>query len=122
MDTTSPAFARYAATARARARRQRQALEERQALAWGVARKAATLLKTEFGVQRVVAFGSVTRPASFHARSDIDLAVWGLDERTYLRAVSQLLDLEPGFSVDLVEAEYARPELLKAIQREGTEL
>jgi predicted nucleotidyltransferase len=70
----------------------------------------------------VTVFGSVLRPERFSERSDVDLAVWGLDERLYLKAVSALLDIDPGISVDLVEAEFARPALLAVIEEEGVAL
>ncbi len=47
--------------------------------------------------------------------------MWDLDERRYLRALARLLDLEPDIEVDLVEAEQARPELLRVIARDGVE-
>jgi predicted nucleotidyltransferase len=103
---------------RRRAQRQ-QAMSARHARAWQVARAAATLLKEQFGAAQVAVFGSVLRPERFHERSDVDLAVWGLDERMYLKAVSQLLDLDPEISVDLVEAEFAAPRLRAVIEQEG---
>jgi hypothetical protein len=51
-----------------------------------------------------------------HARSDIDLAVWGLPEEDYFRAVGDLLDIDPDFEIDLVEIQYAKPTILPAIQ------
>jgi predicted nucleotidyltransferase len=87
-----------------------------------LAQRAADVLHTEFGVSRVSLFGSVLRPGLFHERSDVDLAVWGLDERRYLRALAALLDLEPDFSVDLVEFEHAQPGLQRLIEREGQPL
>jgi predicted nucleotidyltransferase len=114
---------KYARTAQTRALARRAQLEARRNRAWAVARHAAVLLKEQFGAKRVVLFGSLTRgPGRFYARSDIDLAVWGLDERIYLRAVARLLDLDPEMEVDLVEAEFVRPALLAAIWREGVEL
>jgi predicted nucleotidyltransferase len=120
---TPAEFKKYAQTARDRAAARRKQLEARRAQAWEVARRGATLLKKEFGAKRVVLFGSLPRgPSQFHAHSDIDLAVWGLDERFYLRAVGRLLDLDPKFEVDLLETEFARPALQKAIERDGIEL
>jgi hypothetical protein len=49
----------------------------------------------------------------------VDLAVWGLDERDYYRAVSRLLDLDFDISIDLVEAELASSALLAIIELEG---
>jgi predicted nucleotidyltransferase len=61
-------------------------------------------------------FGSMLTPGKVHGRSDIDLAVWGLPEADYLKALAALLDIDPDFSIDLIEAEYASPRLLAAIQ------
>lgn len=99
-----------------------QALKGRYDRAWDVARAAAAVLKEEFGATRVAVIGSLLRPEQFYERSDVDLAVWGLDERVYLRAVSRLLDLDPEISVDLIEAEFARPALLAVIRQEGQTL
>ena len=97
-------------------------MEARRQRAWEVARRGAELLKERFGAAQVKAFGSLVRPTLFHERSDVDLAVWGLSERDYLRAVSALLDLDPGIEVDLVEAEFARLSLLAVIERDGVSL
>jgi uncharacterized protein len=113
----------YARTARERARTRRAQLEPRRLRAWEIARRGAALLKGEFGAKRVVLFGSLTRgPGRFYIRSDVDLAVWGLEERLYLRALGRLLDLDPEIEVDLVEYEFARPALQASIEREGMEL
>jgi len=121
-EITPEQMAVYQATARRRRRQKAQALAARHQRAWQVARAGAQLLKEQFGAKRVVIFGSVLFPEKFHVRSDVDLAVWGLPERLYYRAVSRLLSLDPGISVDLVEAELALPELLATIEREGVTL
>lgn len=87
-----------------------------------MARRAARLLKAHFGAARVVLFGSLARGQGFHSRSDVDLAVWGLDERLLFRAASQLLDLEPGIEVDIVLAEEVPEALKSAIESEGIAL
>ena len=112
----------YRATARRRREESARKLKERHQRACQVAELAGHLLKTEFGAQRVVLFGSVRFPERFHQRSDIDLAVWGLEERLYYRAVSRLLDLEPSISIDLIEAELAPPNLLAVICQDGVTL
>ena len=112
----------YRQTARAREEAQRQQVAARRERAWAVARRAAEMLKTEFGASRVVLFGSLTRPKGFHLRSDIDLAVWGLDEPTHWRALGRVLDLEPTIEVDLVQFEEARPALQVSIAEDGVAL
>ncbi len=97
-------------------------IRARRLRAWRLARKAAKMLKTEFGVTRVAVFGSLLYTTRFHLKSDVDLAVWGMDEKKYYRAVSLLLDIDPLISVDLVSVEGARPALKKVIEKEGKEL
>lgn len=118
-EVTPGEMAVYRATARRRWEQKERESALRRERAWQVARQAARLLKDQFGASQVVVFGSLTRKGFFHPRSDVDLAVWGLDERMYYRAVSRLLSLDPEISVDLVEAERARPALRAAIEREG---
>ena len=105
----------------------RKALRSRQKLtgeavgirlqrAWEVTMRAASILKQDFGVKKVRVFGSVTQPRLFHARSDVDLAVWGLAEHDYFRAVGILQGLDASIGVDVILAEDASPQLAKAIE------
>ena len=119
---TSEEMEIYRATARRRAEEHRQRMEARREKGWEFARRAAALLKEQFAATRVVAFGSLVRGGLLHERSDIDLAEWGIDEKKYLRACSAISSLGGEFEVDLVEAEFARPSILAAIEREGVEL
>jgi len=102
--------------------KRRSDLKARRRRAWRVARKAAKILKTEFGASKVMVFGSLIHPALFHERSDVDLAVWGLRGREYYRAVSVLLDIEPSISMDLIAFEDARPGLQDVILKDGRKL
>ena len=122
LNITPEQMAVYRATAQRRHQEELQELALRQQYGWEVARQGARLLKEQFGAKRVVLFGSLLDFKRIHQRSDVDLAVWGLDERYYFRAVAGLLDIDPTFSVDLVEAEHARPHILEAINTTGVEL
>ncbi len=104
----------YVATARRRDRERQSRLKDRRQRALAVARKASVLLKSEFGVSRVVLFGSVLSDSTFHETSDLDLAVWGLAEADYLKALGRLLNLSE-FPVDLVMAETASDYIQDAI-------
>ena len=93
--TVTPAeMAAYRATARRRQAREQQELVRRQKRAWEVARCAATRLKAQFGVDRVMLFGSLVRPGCFTPWSDIDLAAWGLSPKDTLRAMGVVMDLD----------------------------
>lgn len=86
------------------------------------AHQAATLLKTRFYVRRVVLFGSLAHQAWFSLDSDVDLAVEGLQGRSYWEAWRAVEDLFADCAVDLIEIEAAAPSLRQAIERHGIEL
>ena len=109
----------YQATARRRWQEQLEARERRRDLAWEVTRRAASLLREQFGAGRVAVFGSLVHGRSFSRWSDIDLAVWGLQSDDYFVAVARLQDLSPEFELDLVDMEHCRPELQAVILQEG---
>ena len=112
----------YQLTAQKRLQKQQEVVTQRREKAWQLAQMAAVLLKEEFGATRVAVFGSLVQPELFHRRSDVDLAVWGLDGTEYYRAVSRLLSLDSDFSFDLVEVEHASSRLREKIEREGQSL
>lgn len=113
-------MARYQATARRRTAQRWQLLSARRQRALVVAQEAAALLKVKYGAERVVCFGSLARAEPFSQYSDIDLAVWGLDDQVFYQAVAQLLDLDPTISIDLLRGETLSANLLKVIEAEGT--
>lgn|SRR5512134_2158615 len=96
--------------------------QQRIAKAWALARKAADLLRERFAAQRVSVFGSLLHPEYFHMRSDVDLAVWGLDEGDYLHAVAAVTGLDKEISVDLIAVEEASESLCDLIRAEGSSL
>lgn len=112
----------YRATAQQRLRLAQAKVAERLALALVVAQQAAAWLKETYGVARVVAFGSVAHPQLFHAHSDIDLAVWGLAEHSYYRAVGELQAIHPAFAIDLIRVEDVSVELLRTVETENIPL
>lgn len=112
----------YIAALRAKAEAEHWQREERRARALRAAQEMADLLRRDYGVTRVVLSGSLARGGLFHAHSDIDLAVWGLDPPRYHSIHGRLLGMVPEFGVDLVEFEDARPRLQATIEAEGVEL
>lgn len=85
-----------------------------------IARQCADLLKTKFGVKKVILFGSLLDYREMNYHSDIDLAVLGLPEKK-LWLAGALLEKNHDFNIDLVEIEKAKPHILKAIKK-GMEL
>jgi predicted nucleotidyltransferase len=114
-------FEPYFAAWKDRWRRERREVDARGAMARARAEAVAQMLRAEFGVTRVVLFGSLARGEG-HAHSDIDLAVSGLDQAARLRAEDRAAALAPEFEVDLVPLDSASPALLDDIRRDGVEL
>lgn len=68
----------------------------------------ATVLRHRFGARRVIPFGSVVGVGTWHAGSDLDLAVEGIAPEQFFRAWAALREmLPPGLEVDLVDLEHA---------------
>jgi len=92
--------------------------------AWDIARRAANLLKEQYGAARVVVFGSLVHRAWFTPWSDIDLAVWGVPASKFYRAIGAVQDIgaEAGFRIDVIDPAECSRELVHGIRTEGVEL
>ena len=95
-------------------------MKQRQQQGLEIARKAAQILKQEFGAERVVLFGSMLDHERMWWGSDIDLAVWGLRSEDFFKA-GAAIERGHNFSIDLVEIQSAKPHILSAIEQ-GQEL
>lgn len=85
-------------------------------------RKAAVILKTKFGVRRVILIGSLAHASWFTPESDIDIVVEGLPSRWYWEAWKAVEDEVADRPVDLIDFESAAEPLRRAINRHGIEL
>ncbi len=115
-------MAQYKRTARLRLREERAEQAQRRERAWQLARQAAELLRENFGVERVVLFGSLIQEGRFTRWSDVDLAAWGLTTANWLRAIGAVQDLSDEIELNLVDVETCSPELLAAIEQDGVVL
>ncbi|MDE3088129.1 MAG: nucleotidyltransferase domain-containing protein [Chloroflexota bacterium] len=86
------------------------------------ARRAADLLKREFGASRVVLFGSLAHRLWFTPWSDIDLAVWGIAPGEFYRAAGTVLEMTNDFKIDVVDPETCRPSVRTEIEEDGIDL
>ncbi|MFO8239622.1 MAG: nucleotidyltransferase domain-containing protein [Dissulfuribacterales bacterium] len=85
-------------------------------------RKVAAILKSQFGVRRVILFGSLAAEPWNGVGSDIDLAIEGLEKTSYWEAWRVTEEEMIDHPVDLVEIESASESLQRAIERHGIEL
>jgi uncharacterized protein len=124
LDLSPEALKKYRPLEAIRQRREKQSAEivSRRRRAMMVARKAAKLLKSEFGAKEVIVFGSLASRLGFTRWSDIDLASRGIPSERYLTAMDTVLHLDPEFKIDLTELETCSPSLLKSIEEEGKSL
>jgi predicted nucleotidyltransferase len=124
LDLSPEALKKYRPLDAVRRRRVEQAEEisSRLRRARLAARKAAELLKTEFGAQEVMLFGSLARRVDFTRWSDIDLASRGIPSERYLTAMDTVLHMSPEFKIDLAELETCRPAMAKSIEVDGEPL
>ena len=112
----------YRAAARRRQEQERRELAQREQRAWELARRAAVLLREQFGATRVRVFGSLANEGCFTPWSDVDVAAWGIRPEDTFRAIGAVMDIDAEIEVNLVDVNTCRPEFLVVIEQEGIEL
>ncbi|MGC8960585.1 MAG: nucleotidyltransferase family protein [Chloroflexia bacterium] len=85
-------------------------------------RRAAALLRSRFGAQRVVLFGSLAHAAWYSPESDIDLAVEGIAGADFWQAWVEVEEMIGDRQIDLIDLATASESLRQAIARHGIEL
>lgn len=101
---------------------QAAAISKRRQRALSVAKKAARLLRENFGATEVILFGSLARRGDFSLHSDIDLAERGIPPENYLEAMDTVLHLDREFRIDLIEIATCLPAMLAEIEKDGKPL
>lgn len=112
-------MARYRAAARQREETRQRQVQVRFDRAWQTARLGAKLLREKYAIPQVWVFGSLLRPERFYERSDIDLAVWELEDQNWLQAIGDLFEIDADFSIDLVELKFTTESLRQRVLEEG---
>ena len=113
---------RYRETAKKRKLFEEQKRLQRLDLAWQVARQAAWILHNRFNCRHVTVFGSLIHPDLFHMHSDVDIAVWDIQEHLYLKAVAAVTCLSSEIPVDLIDSDEVSHPLRQLIEKEGQPL
>jgi predicted nucleotidyltransferase len=116
----SQAFREYVEAWRGRLARQESEQQVRARHLREVAQVCAQCLVQDFGASRVYLFGSLLEEDLVHDQSDIDLAVEGLDGKSYFKALRDVWRLLPaGVELDLVLLESSWPGLAERVRTEG---
>jgi predicted nucleotidyltransferase len=97
-------------------------LSKRRRRATFTARKAAELLRSEFGAKKVLVFGSLARKGGFTPWSDIDIAAKGIPPVRFFEAVGAVTGISAEFKLDLIDLDACSVSLREAIETEGKDL
>lgn len=116
---TSEKWAPYIAAWRERRRQVASSLDLSVKSGRAAAQECARVLVEQYGARRVWLFGSLAHRRFVHIGSDIDLAVEGLSPEDYFPALAAIWRLLPGFELDLVPLEDAKPSLVDLVRKEG---
>ena len=82
-----------------------------------------SVLRQQFGAQRIRVFGSLADKERYTCWSDIDLAVWGIPSAQFYAALEAVNELSPDIKVDLVDPQTCKSPILKAdIEQEGVDV
>jgi predicted nucleotidyltransferase len=122
LELTPQEIATYRAAAQRRCEQEQQELAQRERRAWELARQAATLLREQFEVERVVVFGSLVHKGCFTPWSDVDIAAWGIRPQDTFRAMGVVMDVDAEIELNLVDVGACSASLLTTIEREGVDL
>lgn len=87
-----------------------------------MAKLASEMLKKKFHAKKVLLFGSVLYKEYFGMHSDIDLAVSGIPDESFYKAVGETLTLVSPFEVDIVDIDDCRESIKKVILNEGVQI
>jgi predicted nucleotidyltransferase len=113
-------FEEYIEAWRERLAKQERARQIRTQHLRTIAHTCARRLVQDFGASKVYLFGSLLEEDLVHDRSDIDLAVEGLEGKLYFKALREVWALLPaGVELDLVLLERAWPGLAERVREEG---
>lgn len=103
--------------------KQRVALEQqdaqRKAEWWQLARRAATILREQFGIQRIAVIGEPATPQPLNYWSEIKLVVWDVERQSswdIYKAISPISD-EPRIQVIDAERDYLTVDDREEIER-----
>jgi predicted nucleotidyltransferase len=90
--------------------------------AWEKAKNAAKILKEDYAAKRVFVYGSLLKKELFDDSSDIDLAVEGIPEARFYKAVGEITKVIDTYNIDIVDYENCKSFLSDAIKKEGIEI
>ncbi len=122
VELTPEELGMYRHTAILREQQLRHRSAERRERALMLARRAANMLREQFGAERIVVFGSLVHEGCFTPWSDVDIAAWGLRPEDTFRALGAVQDLDADIELNLIDINACSTSLLAVIEAEGIDL
>lgn len=108
---------------RERTRKDREKALERRHEALSAAQRAADFLRCNYGVKRVLLYGSLAWGDRFTPHSDIDLLVEGFEpSNRFWRMLAEIEEVTSPFPPSVVLADDASESLLRKVRDKGVEL
>ncbi|MGK7959470.1 nucleotidyltransferase family protein [Crocosphaera sp.] len=112
----------YRETAKNNWQKTRQQREHRLKKAWELVDLSKTVLKENFGVTKVMVFGSILNENCFNLASDVDIAAWGISPIDTFKAMGELRELDDEIEVNLVDINACSQQLKEKILQEGRDV
>jgi predicted nucleotidyltransferase len=112
----------YFQTAQQQRRRRQSDIQQRYRRACQLAERAHKILTEKYGANDVTVFGSLLTPSLFHAESDVDLLVSGLDDASLALAQAELERLDHAIAIDVVSKEHASESLRRSIAEQSRDI
>ncbi|PMQ01807.1 MAG: DNA polymerase subunit beta [Dictyoglomus sp. NZ13-RE01] len=102
-----------------REKERKKAVERRFHKAWDLVRKMSKILHEKYHAKEVIVFGSMIDLSCFNEWSDIDIAIVGIPDDLYFKAVAEILSMSEDFDIDIVDVESCSESLKKVIMEKG---
>jgi len=98
---------------------EKKLLDIRYEKALNLAKEISEILYKKYKAKKVLLVGSLKDKELFTKWSDIDLAVSGISDKDYFKAISEVLSLNTDFKIDIIDLDSCEEEIRLSLEREG---
>lgn len=98
---------------------EKKLLDIRYEKALNLAKEISEILYKKYKAKKVILVGSLKDKELFTKWSDIDLAVAGISNKDYFKALSEVLSLSVDFKIDIIDLDSCKEEIRNRLEGEG---
>jgi len=98
---------------------EKKLLDIRYEKALNLAKEISEILYKKYKAKKVILLGSLKDKELFTKWSDIDLAVAGISNKDYFKALSEVLSLSVDFKIDIIDLDSCEEEIRNRLEGEG---